>query len=138
MQRFMSKFKFFVIVSLMRFASLALNLDLLKVYNSDILIRCTVMLSEWVGWETHFFFNKRRRIMDKKLNILVNEILDGKNIHLIDVVIRGERKNKIAEVYVDAVDVLDFDALAEVSRALNEKVDAVSYTHLTLPTNREV
>lgn len=61
--------------------------------------------------------------MEKKLNILVNEILDGKNIHLIDVVIRGERKNKIAEVYLDAVDVLDFDALAEVSRAINEKVD---------------
>jgi len=61
--------------------------------------------------------------MEKKLNILVNEILDGKNIHLIDVVIRGEKKNKIAEVYLDAVDALDFDALADVSRALNEKVD---------------
>jgi len=61
--------------------------------------------------------------MDKKLNILVNEILDGKNIHLIDIVIRGERKNKIAEVYVDEIDVLDFDALADVSRALNARID---------------
>jgi ribosome maturation factor RimP len=66
-------------------------------------------------------------MMDKELNILVNEILNGRNIHLIDVVIRGEKKNKIAEVYVDAEDVLDFDVLAEISRALNEKVDEKSF-----------
>lgn len=65
--------------------------------------------------------------MDKELNILVNEILSGKNIHLIDVVIRGERKNKIAEVYVDAEDILDFNVLSEISRALNEKVDEKSF-----------
>lgn len=82
---------------------------------------------ERVGWETHFFFNVTERIMDKELNILVNEILNGKNIHLIDIVIRGERKNKIAEVYVDAEDMLDFDVLAEISRALNSKIDEQSF-----------
>jgi ribosome maturation factor RimP len=65
--------------------------------------------------------------MEKALNIIVNEILNGKNIRLIDIVIRGERKNKIAEVYIDAEDALDFDALSEVSRALNEKIDEQTF-----------
>lgn len=66
-------------------------------------------------------------MMDKELNILVNDILNGKNIHLIDILIRGERKNKIAEVYVDAEDMLDFDVLAEISRELNARIDEQSF-----------
>lgn len=65
--------------------------------------------------------------MDKELNILVNEILNGKNIHLIDIAIRGERKNKIAEVYIDAEEILDFDVLAEISRELNAMIDEKSF-----------
>lgn len=80
-----------------------------------------------MGWETHFFFNATEQTLEKELNILVNEILNGKNIHLIEILIRGERKNKIAEVYVDAEDMLDFDVLAEISRELNTKIDEQSF-----------
>lgn len=80
-----------------------------------------------MGWETHFFFNATEQTLEKELNILVNEILNGKNIHLIDILIRGERKNKIAEVYVDAEDMLDFDVLAEISRELNARIDEQSF-----------
>lgn len=80
-----------------------------------------------MGWETHFFFKARGYTLEKELNILVNDILNGKNIHLIDVLIRGEKKNKIAEVYVDAEDMLDFDVLAEISRELNGRIDEQSF-----------
>jgi len=76
-----------------------------------------------VGWETHFFFNETEWTMETELKEILNELLSGKNIHLIDIVIRGERKNKIAEVYVDTEDILDFNLLSEISRSLNEQID---------------
>ena len=76
-----------------------------------------------MGWETHFFFNETEWTMETELKEILNELLSGKNIHLIDIVIRGERKNKIAEVYVDTEDILDFNLLSEISRSLNEQID---------------
>ena len=80
-----------------------------------------------MGWETHFFFKATDYILEKELNILINDILNGKNIHLIEIVIRGERKNKIAEIYVDSEDALDFEVLAEISRELNARIDEQSF-----------
>lgn len=62
--------------------------------------------------------------MEERIRKILKNIFDGKNYHLIDIVIRGEKKNKIAEIYVDSEDSIDLDELSEISRRVNEALDS--------------
>ena len=62
--------------------------------------------------------------MEDKIRKILTSILDGRNHHLIDVVIRGEKKYKIAEIYVDSENGIDLDELSEISREVNSALDS--------------
>ncbi|MFA7361631.1 MAG: hypothetical protein WC139_11410 [Candidatus Kapaibacterium sp.] len=62
--------------------------------------------------------------MEEKIRKILTSIFDGKNHHLIDVVIRGEKKNKIAEIYVDSENGIDLDELSAISREVNSALDS--------------
>jgi len=61
--------------------------------------------------------------MEKKIENIAENALNGRNIRLIDVEIRGERKNKIIEIFIDSPGELDLDELTEVSRDINSLID---------------
>ena len=62
--------------------------------------------------------------MEEKIRKILISIFEGKNHHLIDVVIRGEKKNKIAEIYVDSENGINLDELSEISREVNSALDS--------------
>lgn len=62
--------------------------------------------------------------MEEKIRKILNSIFDEKNHHLIDVVIRGEKMNKIAEIYVDSESGINLDELSEISREVNSALDS--------------
>ena len=61
--------------------------------------------------------------MEKKIENIAENALNGRNIRLIDIEIRGERKNKIIEIFIDSPGELDLDELTEVSRDINSLID---------------
>jgi len=61
--------------------------------------------------------------MEKKIENIAENALNGRNIRLIDVEIRGERKNKVVEIFIDSPGELDIDELTEVSRDINTLID---------------
>ncbi len=61
--------------------------------------------------------------MEKKIENIAENALNGRNIRLIDVEIRGEKKNKIVEIFIDSPGELDLDELTEVSRDINSLID---------------
>lgn len=61
--------------------------------------------------------------MEKKIENIAENALNGRNIRLIDIEIRGERKNKIIEIFIDSPGELDLDELTEVSRDINALID---------------
>lgn len=62
--------------------------------------------------------------MEERIRKILQNIFEGKNYHLIDIVIRGEKKNKIAEIYVDSEDSIDLDELSDISRKVNDALDS--------------
>jgi len=78
--------------------------------------------NEWVG-DPLFYFRLVCQ-MEERIRKILQNIFDGKSYHLIDIVIRGEKKNKIAEIYVDSEDSIDLDELSEISRKVNEALDS--------------
>ncbi len=61
--------------------------------------------------------------MEKKIENIAENALNGRNIRLIDIEIRGEKKNKIIEIFIDSPGELDLDELTEVSRDINSLID---------------
>ncbi|MFA5011959.1 MAG: hypothetical protein WC644_08360 [Ignavibacteria bacterium] len=62
--------------------------------------------------------------MEEKIRNILAPLFYGKDYHLIDVVIRGERKNKIAEIYVDSEHSIDLDELSKISCDVNDAIDS--------------
>lgn len=62
--------------------------------------------------------------MQEKIRNILSPLFDGKKYHLIDVVIRGEKKNKIAEIYIDSENSIDLDELSKISRDVNDAIDS--------------
>ena len=62
--------------------------------------------------------------MEERIRKILQNIFEGKNYHLIDIVIRGEKKNKIAEIYVDSEYSIDLDELSDISRKVNDVLDS--------------
>jgi ribosome maturation factor RimP len=61
--------------------------------------------------------------MEKNIEKLVENALNGGQIRLIEIEIRGEKKNKIIEVYLDSPGNLNLDELTEVTRKINSLID---------------
>ncbi len=61
--------------------------------------------------------------MEKKIENIAESALNGKNVRLIDIEIRGEKKNKVVEIYVDSPAELSLDEITEVSRDINTLID---------------
>jgi ribosome maturation factor RimP len=54
---------------------------------------------------------------------IVNIVLKDSKYLLIDVEVRGEKKNKIVEIYVDSRDKLDLDNLTDLNRKIWKKIE---------------
>ena len=99
---------------------------------------------------------ERKKSVRRKLNILDLEF-EGKNVLLVDdSIVRGTTSKKIIEMAREAgakkvyfasaapaikyqnLYGIDMPATAELIASNKSNDEAVSYTHLTLPTNREV
>lgn len=63
--------------------------------------------------------------MVESVKNIVNIVLKDSQFLLIDVEIRGERKNKIVDIYVDSKDKLDLDNLSDLNRKIWEKIEEV-------------
>ncbi len=63
-------------------------------------------------------------VLEEKIKAILKKVSDGKDFHLIDVKIRGEKKNKIAEIYVDSENGIDLDKLSKISKDINEIIDS--------------
>jgi ribosome maturation factor RimP len=61
--------------------------------------------------------------MEKNIEKLVENALNGGEIRLIDIEIRGEKKLKIIEVYLDSPGNLNMDELTGVTRKINSMID---------------
>jgi ribosome maturation factor RimP len=61
--------------------------------------------------------------MEKNIEKLVENALNGGQIRLIEIEIRGEKKNKIIEVYLDSPGNLNLDELTDVTRKINSLID---------------
>lgn len=61
--------------------------------------------------------------MVESVKNIVNIVLKDSQFLLIDVEIRGERKNKIVDIYVDSRDKLDLDNLSDLNRKIWEKIE---------------
>ena len=62
--------------------------------------------------------------MEEKIKEILGRIFEDSKYRLVDLVIRGEKKNKIAEIYVDSVENIDLDELSLISKNVNEALDA--------------
>lgn len=64
--------------------------------------------------------------MQEKLAGLINQLLKETKYTLIDLVIRGEKRSKVLEVYVDSVKDMDLEMLGSLNYKLNELVESDS------------
>ena len=62
-------------------------------------------------------------IEEKNINNVINEILKEKNFFLIDLVYRGNTKQRIIELYVDSEKNVTAEDLAELNRLINSKIE---------------
>ncbi len=62
--------------------------------------------------------------MEEKIREILGKVFNGSKYSIIDLVIRGEKKNKIAEIYVDCEESVNLDELSKLSREVNEALDS--------------
>ncbi len=53
--------------------------------------------------------------MKEKIINIVSKVIENNNLMLIDVQLRGERKNYILEIFIDGIDKIDFDILTDIN-----------------------
>ena len=61
--------------------------------------------------------------MQNKITEIMNGILDGSGIKVIDITVRGEKRNKVIEIFVDSENYLDLDKISSLSRKFNEELE---------------
>ncbi|MBI3578953.1 MAG: ribosome maturation factor RimP [Ignavibacteriales bacterium] len=59
----------------------------------------------------------------EKITNLAQGVLEGKEIFLVDITIRGERGSKVAQVYVDTDKGITIEECAQISRELGTVID---------------
>lgn len=57
-------------------------------------------------------------IHNKILNI-ITPVIESRNLFLIDLVVRGDERKRIIEIYIDSASNINADLLAELSREIN-------------------
>ena len=62
--------------------------------------------------------------MIEKLKILAEKSLNEFDYFLVDIVIKGEKKNKIVEIFVDNISGVDLDTLGLISKDIWSLMDA--------------
>ncbi|MHB1049763.1 MAG: ribosome maturation factor RimP [Bacteroidota bacterium] len=62
-------------------------------------------------------------LITENIQQLVSAIIDGSDVFLVDVVLRGERSSKVIEVYVDTDKGITLDECSRISRELSAKLD---------------
>lgn len=73
-----------------------------------------------MGLKAHFFFVK----MENDLIKIIDEYFGSSKYKLVELVIRGEKGTKVAEIFADSADGVNIDELASINRDLNELVDS--------------
>ncbi len=73
-----------------------------------------------VGWETHFFFMQS----ENELEEIARSVIDETDYEIIDLIVRGEKRTKVLELYVDRRESVNIDELAGISRRLEEKIES--------------
>ena len=58
--------------------------------------------------------------MESEIIDITESYLAKTNYRLVDLSLKGEKKNRIVELFLDSVDPISLDELAEISRDLNE------------------
>jgi ribosome maturation factor RimP len=61
--------------------------------------------------------------MQNKIAEIMQEILAGSGIKVIDIAVRGERKNKVIEIFVDSEDNLNLDTISALSKKFNAEIE---------------
>ena len=63
------------------------------------------------------------KLEEENINNVINEILKEKNFLLIDLIYRGNPKQRIIEIYVDSEKNVTIEDLAELNRSINSKIE---------------
>jgi ribosome maturation factor RimP len=63
------------------------------------------------------------KLEEENINNVINEILKEKNFFLIDLIYRGNPKQRIIELYVDSEKNVTAEHLAELNRLINSKIE---------------
>ena len=63
------------------------------------------------------------KLEEENINNVINEILKEKNFFLIDLVYRGNPKQRIIELYVDSEKNVTAEDLAELNRLINSQIE---------------
>ncbi len=70
-----------------------------------------------------FFIYAKMALITENIQQMVSAIIDGSDIFLVDVVLRGERSSKVIEVYVDTDKGISLEECSRISRELSVKLD---------------
>jgi ribosome maturation factor RimP len=63
---------------------------------------------------------------DKNIHDLIEPIVNGSGFFLIDLVVRGEKKNRVVEVYIDSETNVSAEDCAAISREIDKKFEEES------------
>lgn len=76
-----------------------------------------------VGCETHFFFMLPEKELEEKINIVVRK----SGYEVIEYLVRGEKRTKVLEIFVDREEGVNIDDLAGMSREIDEMLEEGAY-----------
>lgn len=71
-----------------------------------------------VGWETHFFFMQS----ESRIEDISRAVIAEGGYELIEMIMRGEKRTRVLELFVDRKAFVNIDDLAEMSRRLEERI----------------
>ncbi|MCX7832812.1 MAG: hypothetical protein N2490_01205 [Ignavibacteria bacterium] len=60
--------------------------------------------------------------MKEKIFDIVSKVVENSDLMLIDIHLRGERKNYILEIFIDSKDKLDFDVLTDMNNKIWDEI----------------
>ncbi len=60
---------------------------------------------------------------DKNIHQLIEQVVTNKGFFLIDLVMRGEKNNRVIEVYIDAEALVSAEDCAEISREIDKNLE---------------
>ena len=77
-----------------------------------------------VGCETHFFFMLPERELEEKIAGIAGKT----GYRIIELLVRGEKRTKVLEVFVDREDGVNVDELAGISRDIEEELENSAFS----------